>query len=444
MKAILSSTTTTALALFLAGSSPYAVAFSPIASPIVARMTAKPVAPMMSSPIMAMKNDNAESDSNDIAVREPINPKPVLLSFMEDLTKDKAHVKLAAASMALALAFLPLNDADAAMSGGRMGGSFRAPRQSMSRPSMSRPSQSSYNRGYSGGNRGYSGGGYYPRSSTTIISPGLGYSPFYNPVVPYYGGGYGGAGAMGYSRGPGVFQILFIGGVLYTAASVLSSAGNAVSDTATSSFGGAFNSAETSALGPGASVVQVSVALEVSNRDDPNSILGALDRLSRTSKTDSRVGIQNLTSQVALELLRRRASITSATSSNTHFKDRNKAGQEFESQSIKERSKFEREAVSKYGGVDYSLKGTSTSTQAGDGKATMAVVTLILNIDGDSTKVPQISSIADVEEALRKIASNSKVDDCLQSAEILWTPEDRSETLSMRDIVADYPELRSV
>jgi uncharacterized membrane protein len=346
---------------------------------------------------------------------------------MEDLTTDKAHVKVAAASMALALAFLPLN-ADAAMSGGRMGGSFRAPRQSMSRP-MSRPSPSSYSRGYSRG--------YYSRPSTTIITPGLGYSPFYNPVVPYYGG----AGAIGYSRGPGLFQILFIGGVLFTASSIFSRAGNVVSDTATSSFG---DTTGTSALGPGASVVQLSVALEVPDRDDPNSILGALDRLAQTAKTDSRVGIQNLTSQVALELLRRRSSITSATSSNQHFRDRYKAGREFESQSIKERSKFEREAVSKYGGVDYSLKGSPTSAQSGDGKATMAVVTLILNIDGDTTQVPKISSISDVEEALRKIASDSKVDDCLQSAEILWTPEDRSETLSIRDVVADYPELRSI
>jgi uncharacterized membrane protein len=427
MKAFLSSTTTTALALFLAGSSPHALAFSPIASPVVARMTAKPVARMLSPPITAMKNDNTESDSNGIAVRAPINPKPVLLSFMEELTTDKAHVKVAAASMALALAFLPLN-ADAAMSGGRMGGSFRAPRQSMSRP-MSRPSPSSYNRGYSGG--------YSSRPSTMFMTPGLGYSPFFNPVVPYYGG----PGAISYSRGPGLFQILFFGGVLYTAASVFS---NVVSDTATSSFGDTSDSAGTSSLGPGASVVQLSVALEVPDRDDPNSILGALERLARTAKTDSRVGIQNLTSQVALELLRRRSSITSATSSNQHFRDRNKAGREFESQSIKERSKFEREAVSKYGGVDYSLKGSSTSTQSGDGKATMAVVTLLLNIDGDSTQVPKISSIFDVEEALRKIASDSKVDDCLQSAEILWTPEDRSETLSIRDVVADYPELRSI
>jgi uncharacterized membrane protein len=74
----------------------------------------------------------------------------------------------------------------------------------------------------------------------------------------------------------------------------------------------------------------------------------------------------------------------------------------------------------------------------------MAVVTLVLAIDGDSTKLPLINSLNDVEDALRRIASDSKVDECLQGAEILWTPDDRSETLTLRDVVADYPELRSV
>ena len=76
---------------------------------------------------------------------------------------------------------------------------------------------------------------------------------------------------------------------------------------------------------------------------------------------------------------------------------------------------------------------------------TQAVVTLVLAIDGDSTEIPtRINSVGDVEDALRKIASDSKVDDCLQSAEILWTPEDRTETLTLREVVADYPELRSI
>lgn len=203
--------------------------------------------------------------------------------------------------------------------------------------------------------------------------------------------------------------------------------------------------AETSALGSGTAVVQVSVALEVPNRDDPNSILSVLNRLSQSAQTDSRVGIQNLTSQVALELLRRKSSFVSAYSAYNHFKDRSKAQRDYNSLSVRERSKFEHETLSKYGGVDYNRKGSNGGSGVDNSKATMAVITLLIAIDGDSTKVAKnMNSVSDVEAALRTIASDVKVQDCLLSAEILWTPESRYETLSRRDIIADYPELRSI
>jgi len=362
------------------------------------------------------------------AHREPYSPRPVLLTFLDKMSVGNKDIQMgmATAAMILALTFIPL-DANAAMSGGRMGGSF----SSSPRPSVTRSAPSSYSRGYSTGESS----GYTPRPSTTIITPGFGYNPFFSPVTPYYGS----PGVIGYSRGPSFFDIAFFGFFLFTVANIISKAGNTMSDGVSDVFESA-----TSVLGAGSSVVKVSVAMEVPDRDDSNSILSVLDRLAQTSRTDSRVGIQNLTSQVALELLRRRSSISSASSSYKHYRDPQKASRDFQTKSVQERSKFEREGVSKFGGVDYSVQGSSKIVKKGDGNATMAVVTLILNIDGDSTKLPKINSLSDVEEALRKIASDAKVDDCLQSAEILWTPEDRSESLSFRDIVADYPELRSI
>jgi len=365
--------------------------------------------------------------------RQSTDPTPFFVSLFENMTADKGKMAMAAAAMAFALAVLPL-PSEAAMSGGRMGGSFSAPRQTMSAPRSS-------SRGYSGGTRGYSGGyssGYYSRPSV-IVAPGMGYgySPFAAPITPFYGGP--GAGVVSYSRGPSFFSLLLLGGFMFAVANAFRNAGDAMSSSTTELFG---SSSVASALGYGTSVLQLSVALEVPNRDDTSSILSVLNRLANTARTDSRVGIQNLTSQVALELLRRRSSIVSGSSSYKHFADRAKAGRDYQAQSVRERSKFEREGVSKYGGVDYSISSKSESEVSG--KATMAVVTLVLAIDGDSTKVPKINSVSDVEDALRRIASDSKVDDCLQSAEILWTPEDRSETLSLRDVVADYPELRSI
>jgi uncharacterized membrane protein len=378
-----------------------------------------------------------------LSEKRSTDPTPIIATALQNMVKDPSAV-IAATMLTLVLMLSPMA-ADAAMSGGRMGGSFSAPRQSSSR--MMSPSRS-YGGGYS---RGYSPRYYGTRPGVTIaptitpfVTPFA--SPFYNPFMPrpFF---FGGPGVMTYNRGPSFFDLLFLGGLGFMITNAIRSARDG---TATSSWGNDDSgtsiwksNVEMSALGAGTSVVQVSVALEVPNRDDTNSILSALSRLARTSKTDSRMGIQNLTSQVALELLRRKNSIVSATTRYKHFDDRTKAQRDYNTVSIKERSKFEEETVSQYGGVDYSESPDSRGS-GNSGKATMAVVTLILAIDGDSTKVPMIRSIQDVEEALRKIASDVRTDDCLQSAEILWTPEDRTESLTLREVVADYPELRSV
>ncbi|KAL3775281.1 hypothetical protein ACHAWO_013087 [Cyclotella atomus] len=202
-----------------------------------------------------------------------------------------------------------------------------------------------------------------------------------------------------------------------------------------------------SVLGPGVSVAEISVALEVPDRDRPDAIMNVLERLASTARTDSRVGLQNLTSQVALELLRRKQSIVAASTKAKHFRDESKAQREFNNMSIQERGKFQRETVSRYGGVDYSMKKAGADASPYSAKATVAVVTIVLQIDGDSTSnqlSSRANSIRDVEEALSRIAADSRVDDCLRGVEILWTPEEREETLTMRDVLADYSDLRSI
>jgi uncharacterized membrane protein len=387
-------------------------------------------APVESTMKDAQTKDNDDSSSTClIATKDNHNTTEIGYAL-------KSLQPAMAACFALALAFLPLQDANAAMSGGRMGGSFSASPSRLA--PVIRPSS-----------RGFSPGFASSRSTVVNVSPsfrygygGYGYStPFFAPR-PYYGGG-----SLAISRGPGLFELLFLGVFLVKAAEVLSET-TSVIGTKVDSLG--YNMYSNTpdldnALGPGTSVVQLSVAMQVSDRDDPRkSILVALDNLAKTSKTDSRVGIQNLSSQVALEILRRSSSIVSASSSTKHFSSRDKALREFQSRSIDERSKFETETMSKFGGVDYNKNRNGVSNHKNSDKATMVVVTLVLAIDGDSTVLNKINRASDVKQSLQKIAVDSKVGDCLQSAEILWTPEDRSESLSIRDVVADYPELRSI
>ena len=84
------------------------------------------------------------------------------------------------------------------------------------------------------------------------------------------------------------------------------------------------------------------------------------------------------------------------------------------------------DAVAEGGGSE----GGRRSSSGND--ATVAVITMLMLIDGDLTSksLPSnVSSMRDVEGALGRIASDAKADECLRGAEILWTPEDRDETL---------------
>lgn len=347
----------------------------------------------------------------------------------------RAASLMTAAFIMFAVLFTPISEASAARSGGRMGGSFGGSGRSSSRQSYSRsysaPSRSysspssSYNRGYS---RGLSSGLY--ARPPIVVAPTIG-NPYAQPS--YYGPG----GVAVIRRGPSIVDVFLFGVFAVVVFNVVSSVNDFTNDTSS-----------TSALGPGVSVAQISVALNVPKKDSSSSILTFLSRLSRTARTDSRVGVSNLVSQVALELLRQRRSAFAASSKYTHYRDGDKAQRDYSALTIQERSKFERESISNYGGVDYSKDGTMKSPSlAGDTylpQATAAVVTIILCIDGDSTKLPTINSVADLEQALTTIASDAKVDDCLRSAEVLWTPEDSDDTLSETDVIVDYPQLRTI
>mmetsp|Transcript_7401 Transcript_7401/g.12197 ORF Transcript_7401/g.12197 Transcript_7401/m.12197 type:complete len:461 (+) Transcript_7401:111-1493(+) len=381
-----------------------------------------------------LRASNINDDANDADENTDKNKQVVqnLASSMKQF--------LSTHFMTLAIFLLPLflsaNDAWAVQSGGRMGGSFGGSSRSSSSRTYSAPS-SGYSRGYS---RGYSSG-YYSRPNV-IVTPGISpfYSPFSNPFYsPYY---YGSPGGVIVSRGPGFGSFLIFAVFALVAFSALGNIGSSVGDSISSAVG----SNVQSVLGSGVSAVEISVALNVPDRDNPNSILSTLSRLSRTARTDSRVGLQNLTSQVALEVLRRKEDIVAASTSGYNFNDESKAQREFNNMSIRERSKFQRETVSNYGGVDYSA-GEMKRANDFSPKATVAVVTLVMLIDGDSTSKTlskRVNSIRDVEEALSRIAADSKADKCLRGAEILWTPEDRDETLTMRDVLADYSSLRTV
>ena len=51
--------------------------------------------------------------------------------------------------------------------------------------------------------------------------------------------------------------------------------------------------------------------------------------------------------------------------------------------------------------------------------------------------------MAGTKEVLASIASDCLVDDgyCVNAVEVFWSPGDKSEVLTKRDVIADFPEL---
>ena len=165
--------------------------------------------------MMTEKEENKKFTLN----KDAMNHEDTSASTRKDNNTENDSLKMTSMQMmavaaAFALAFTPLQNADAAMSGGRMGGSVSAPRQTMSRPAPKRSSSSS----------SYIRGGYSSRPSVTIapsigFGGGYGYgggyavpyfSPFHSPYVPRV---YGGLGVTAISSGPGF--LLVLGGFLF-------------------------------------------------------------------------------------------------------------------------------------------------------------------------------------------------------------------------------------
>lgn len=304
-----------------------------------------------------------------------------------------------------------------ASSGGRMGGSFKS---SSSRSYSSSPSYSpSSSRSYSGNSRLY--GRTYSRGPSVIVSPS-----YRRPGVTVVRT----PSAVGY-----VIPIALYGSIVYF---------NNRNRKDNDFRNGNGNS---SALGPGVSVVSLSVGLDVRDRDDPSCILARLKRLSLDANTQSRSGVQNLVSEVCLELIRQQIHIFAASTSYKHYTNEADASRGFNTLSIKERSKFDRETVNKFGGIDNASSQPleEVTSNNDEGARTSAIVTILLSIEGNKTKPRErMNCWQDLWDGIHLISADAKVDDCLLSAEILWTPEDRSDSINRRDIAADYPDLRII
>lgn len=182
-------------------------------------------------------------------------------------------------------------------------------------------------------------------------------------------------------------------------------------------------------LGKGITVAKVQVALTSRDR----FICKTIEREAKNVE-DSQTALAELTNTVCLALLRNSDDWVGACSESKWFagNDSGKAEQLCNQWSNKEASKFEKEFIPR----------SDDNTEPGG--ATTVIVSIVIEIQGDSTNFEGAGfSLAGTKDVVSSLASNCLVDEgyCVNAAEVFWCPSDRSEVLTSRDVIIDFPEI---
>lgn len=190
----------------------------------------------------------------------------------------------------------------------------------------------------------------------------------------------------------------------------------------------------------GATVVRLQLAFNVMERDS-RSVLRQLEQLADNADASTNQGIERLAADTALLLMRRRNEWLSCGGSVRHFSDDDTALRQFDREVNSEAAKFEREN-------SFPLNSVPGS---GQGKATVAVVMAVACLMGDcedevlagaraAAGEPVLSGdAAAAKRALEEMASAGPGE--VFAFELMWVPDDNDESLSMDDIIMDWPEL---
>ncbi len=185
-------------------------------------------------------------------------------------------------------------------------------------------------------------------------------------------------------------------------------------------------------LGKGITVGKIQVALLSPDRSDTSIFALLEDHATNTGNEPQELA--RMANDVCLDLMRKSTDWVAACSSSKWFKgeDAGKAESFFNDLSNTEAAKFEKEYI------------PDDDSDGSEGVSTMVVVSLVLEIQGDSTKFDGAGySIAGTKEVLASIASDCLVDDgyCVNAVEVFWTPGEPKEVLTKIDMIMDFPEL---
>lgn len=299
--------------------------------------------------------------------------------------------------------------------------------------------------GTGGGSGGGFGGGFEPAPAPYGGSPydSRPYSRPYNPgpviiPVPAGGGygGYGGYGGGGYvSTGGGGFGLLLFMCLFFIfpiASMYLSRAGRRGSYQRNGRGGYSATSELTNDI---VTVTRLQVAMLAQAR----YIQERLTDLTLHADTETPEGLAEMLRETVLALMRAPENWTHASAASQTVKSRQQAAQLFEQLSIAERSKFTAETLVKVGG----RVRRQTLQRTEKDPAAYIVVTLLLGTADDRPIIPdKIHSPTELQAALKRIGAITPA--YLLIYELLWSPQDPSDSLTYDELLSSYPDLTQI
>lgn len=371
----------------------------------------------------------------------------VLMKFMRPFSRIR-HLVLAGLTLSLAsgLVSLPIKmgssegniDPVLAQSGGRTrGGSFDRPAAPESAPAQG----GSYGGGYGGG--GYGGGGYGGGYSSPYDYSVPYNDPYYPSRPDYFPGSYrrprvivlppqsypvpvdSGYGYGTSSSSDGLFLILVIllgSAMLPVIMSYLRQAGRQ----------GTGNRAAGELNNDTVTVTQLQVALLAQAR----YIQEALTQLSLQANLETQAGLTELLRETVLALLRSPENWTHARVDSQTIQSRTQASQVFEQLSIQERSKLSAETLVNVGGK---IRRQAVQVNKDADPASYIVVTLLLGTADDRPLAQSVHSAEELQVILKRLGSVAP--SYLLIFELIWTPQDASDSLSRDQLLTLYPDL---
>lgn len=162
-----------------------------------------------------------------------------------------------------------------------------------------------------------------------------------------------------------------------------------------------------------------------------------LSTLTANTNAQSRQGLAEVLRESVLALLRSPENWTHVQVSSQTVNSRPEASRLFEQLSVEERSKFNAETLVNVGGQ---IRRQAVRAEANGDPAAYIVVTLLIGTADDRPLFDQnIYSADDLRAALQKLGGITP--EYLLIFELLWSPQDPSDSLSRDELLSQYPNL---